>query len=285
MTDVISDAGGPVAAAADPAPQPVGVGRRATDPASTARANRRWWDAEADAYAAEHGDFLGDADFVWCPERLREADAHLLGDVRGREVLEIGCGAAMCSRWLVGQGARPVASDLSSGMLRQARAASARTGVEVPLVQADARALPFPDASFDIVFTAFGAVPFVADSAAVMAEAARVLRAGGRFVFATTHPIRWSFPDDPGPDGLTATMPYWDRTPYVEFADDGTPTYVEHHRTLGDRVRELVAAGLRLVDLVEPVWPAGHTEPWGQWSPLRGAILPGTAIYVCERPG
>ena len=115
-----------------------------------------------------------------------------------------------------------------------------------------------------------------------MREVARVLRPGGRWVFATTHPIRWAFPDDPGPDGLRATMPYWDRTPYVEFAADGTPTYVEHHRTLGDRVREIAAAGFRLVDLVEPEWPAGHTQEWGQWSPLRGAILPGTAIYVCE---
>ena len=41
--------------------------------------------------------------------------------------------------------------------------------------------LPFADESFDIVFSAFGAVPFVADSAGVMAEAARVLRPGGRF--------------------------------------------------------------------------------------------------------
>ena len=122
----------------------------------------------------------------------------------------------------------------------------------------------------------------MADSAAVMREVARVLHPGGRWVFATTHPIRWAFPDDPGPAGLCATMPYWDRTPYVEFARDGTPVYVEHHRTLGDRVRELADAGFRLVDFVEPEWPAGHTQEWGQWSPLRGAILPGTAIYVCE---
>jgi SAM-dependent methyltransferase len=263
-------------------PRPVGVARRAAPADATLRANRRWWDGEADAYHAEHGAFLGDADFVWCPERLREADAHLLGDVRGKDILEIGCGAAMCSRWLIGQGAHAVASDLSAGMLRHAHAATERTGIDVPLVQGDACDLPFADASFDIAFTAFGAIQFVADSGAVMAEAARVLRPGGRWVFATTHPIRWAFPDDPGPDGLTATMPYWDRRPYVEFAEDGTPTYVEHHRTLGDRVREIHAAGLLLVEIVEPEWPAGHTEQWGQWSPLRGAILPGTAIYVCE---
>jgi len=182
-------------------------------------------------------------------------------------------------------GARPVAFDISAGMLRHARAGAAETGIAVPLVQADAQFVPFASASFDIVFTAFGAVPFVEDSARVMREAARVLRPGGRFVFATTHPLRWSFPDDPGPDGLTATMPYWDRTPYVEYADSGEATYVEHHRTLGDRVRELAAAGFRLLDIVEPEWPAGHVEEWGQWSALRGATLPGTAIYVCELPG
>jgi SAM-dependent methyltransferase len=265
-----------------PAGQAVGVGRREADAESTVRANRGWWDADADAYHDEHGDFLGSADFVWCPENLREAEAHLLGEVAGRRILEVGCGAAMCSRWLVSHGARPVAFDLSAGMLRHARVQAASTGISVPLVQADAQHLPFRADWFDIAFTAFGAVAFVEDSAAVMREVARVLRPGGRWVFATTHPVRWSFPDDPGPAGLRATMPYWDRTPYVEFARDGRPTYVEHHRTLGDRIRELAAAGFRLVDLVEPEWPAGHSQEWGQWSPLRGAILPGTAIYVCD---
>ncbi len=249
------------------------------------RASRSWWDADATAYLAEHGEFLGEVDFVWCPEGLREADARLLGAVAGRRVLEVGCGAAMCSRWLRTEGAEPVALDLSGSMLGHAADAAARSGVAVPLVQADAQRLPFATGSFDLACTAFGAVPFVADSAAVMREVARVLRPGGRWVFATTHPLRWVFPDDPGPAGLTARTPYFDRSPYVEVDDAGTPVYVEHHRTLGDRVRELVAAGLQLVDLVEPEWPAGHTREWGQWSPLRGALVPGTAIYVAVKPG
>jgi SAM-dependent methyltransferase len=263
----------------------VGIARRPEDAAATTRANRRWWDADADDYHAEHGEFLGDADFVWCPERLREADAALLGDVAGRDVLEVGGGSAMCSRWLAGEGARPVSFDLSAGMLRHAQLGATRTGVTVPLVQADAQRLPFRDATFDVAFTAFGAVPFVADSARLMREVARVLRPGGRWVFATTHPTRWAFPDDPGPAGLTATMSYFDRTPYVEFDRTGQATYVEHHRTLGDRVAELDAAGFRLRALVEPQWPADLTSEWGQWSPRRGAILPGTAIYVCDLAG
>ncbi|MFG1777414.1 class I SAM-dependent methyltransferase [Micromonospora sp. NPDC049051] len=260
------------------------VTRRRVGDAEARRANRRWWDADADDYQAEHGRFLGDLDFVWCPEGVREADVRLLGDLAGRRVLELGCGAAAAARWLATRDARPVALDLSAGMLRHAAQAAARTGVRVPLVQADALALPFADAAFDTACTAFGAIPFVADSAAVMREVFRVLRPGGRWVFSVTHPMRWIFLDDPGPGGLTAVHSYFDRSPYVEQDEAGEATYVEQHRTVGDRVREIVGAGFRLVDLVEPEWPEGHEEIWGQWSPLRGRLFPGTAIFVAEKP-
>ncbi|CAM5346221.1 SAM-dependent methyltransferase OS=Streptomyces albaduncus OX=68172 GN=FHS32_003502 PE=4 SV=1 [Streptomyces griseoloalbus] len=48
-----------------------------------------------------------------------------------------------------------------------------------------------------------------------------------------THPIRWAFPDEPGPEGLSMSGSYFDRTPYVEQDDTGHAVYVEHHRTLG----------------------------------------------------
>jgi ubiquinone/menaquinone biosynthesis C-methylase UbiE len=255
-----------------PSGAPVHVTRRSSDGPESAAASRRWWDSEADAYLDEHGAFLGDARFVWCPEGLSEADAGLLGDVAGRRVLEVGSGAAQCARWLLAQGADPVALDLSLAMLRHGRRIGLGAGLDVPLVQADAARLPFGAATFDLACSAYGALPFVADSAAVMSEVARVLRPGGRWVFAVTHPVRWSFPDDPGPDGLVARDSYFDRRPYVE-----------HHRTLGDRVRELVGAGFRLLDLIEPEWPEDNTRTWGQWSPLRGQVIPGTAIFVCEK--
>ena len=261
----------------------VGVVKRLVGVAETVAVNRRWWDADAEDYLAAHGDFLGLADFVWCPEGLREADAGLLGELAGRRVLEVGCGSAPCARWLASQGAHVVGLDLSAAMLRHAVHAARETGIPVPLVQADAARLPFADGSFDLACSAFGAVPFVADSAAVMREVARVLRPGGRWVFAVTHPLRWIFPDDPGEAGLTVAQSYFDRTPYVEVDSAGNPTYVEHHRTLGDRIREIVAAGLVLEDLVEPEWPAGLHRQWGQWSPLRGALYPGTAIFGCRR--
>ena len=261
-----------------------GLAHREAGPDESARANRSWWDGEARTYQDEHGAFLGDADLLWCPEGLREADAGLLGDVSGRDVLEVGCGAAQAGRWLVAQGARVTAFDVSVGQLHESRRLDAASGVTVArLVQADAQFVPFRDASFDLVVSAFGGIPFVADSARTMRELARVLRPGGRLVFSVTHPIRWVFPDDPGPRGLTVQQSYFDRTPYVEVDETGAAVYVEHHRTLGDRIRELVAAGLVLDDLIEPEWPADQVREWGQWSPLRGRLLPGTSIFVTRR--
>lgn len=263
------------------------AGYRDLPPGGDRESGRRWWDAEAADYVAEHGDFLGEADLCWGPEGVRESDLGLLGPLAGRDVLEIGAGAAQGARWAAGQGARVVASDLSAGMLRQAREIDARrhavTGARpLPLVQADARRLPFADRRFDVVFTSYGAVPFVADATLIHAEVARLLRPGGRWVFSVTHPVRWAFPDDPTEHGLTATRSYFDRRPYVETTTDGSVRYAEHHRTVGQHVREVVGAGLVVTDLVEPEWPQATTATWGGWSPLRGAVLPGTLIVVAR---
>ncbi|MFZ0323514.1 MAG: class I SAM-dependent methyltransferase [Actinomycetes bacterium] len=245
-------------------------------------ASRGWWDAHADEYQAEHAFTLGSNDLVWGPESLSEADAGLLGDVTGLRVLEVGCGAGQGSRWVAEAGGLAVGVDLSLGQLRHAQALDAGRPPDRPRASwlcADASSLPFGSNGFDLAFAAYGALQFVAEPASVHREVARVLHPGGRWVFSVTHPVRWAFPDDPGPGGLTATKSYFDRTPYVE-EQKGTATYVEVHRTVGDHVRELRSAGFVLDDLVEPEWRHGHDVVWGGWSPLRGRILPGTAIFV-----
>lgn len=262
------------------------AGYESVDGDAAVAATGRWWTETSAEYLVEHGDFLGAADFCWCPEGLRESEARLLGpaaELRGKEVLEVGAGAAQCSRWLAQQGATVLATDISPGMLERSAELDAGTGVSVPTVCADARDLPLDDESFDLAFTAFGAIPFVPDAAAVHSEVARVLRPGGRWVFAVTHPIRWAFPDDPTSRGLTAIRSYFDRTPYVERDEAGEPLYAEFHRTLGDHVREVTGSGFVIEDLVEPEWPQGNVQVWGGWGPERGRILPGTAIFVCRK--
>jgi SAM-dependent methyltransferase len=249
----------------------------------TSRASRSYWNQAAGEYLDEHGDFLGDDRFIWCPEGVDEADAHLLGPVRGKRVLEVGCGAAQCSRWLVLQGAEVAAFDVSVGQLQMGHELDRRTGTAVRTVAADAVAIPFADATFDLACSAFGALPFVADAGAALREMGRVLRPGGRLVFSVTHPIRWSLPDDPTTAGLQITESYFDRTPYVEVDDTGTAVYAEHHRTTGDWIRALTGAGFVVDDLLEPEWPAGHDRIWGGWGPERGRLIPGTAIWSAHR--
>jgi hypothetical protein len=92
-------------------------------------------------------------------------------------------------------------------------------------------------------------------------------------------------PDDPTKEGLVVTSSYWDRTPYVEQEESGRARYVEHHRTLGDWVGLLAGAGFVITRLLEPEWPEGHDRVWGGWGPERGALIPGTAIFVAELGG
>jgi len=251
--------------------------------AESSRASRSYWNAAAGEYLAEHGDFLGDDRFIWCPEGVDEEQAQLLGPVRNKRILEVGCGGAQCSRWLVKQGADVVAFDISVEQLRIARRLDEKTGTAVRTVAADATAIPFTNETFDIVCSAFGALPFVADAGAALREIARTLKPGGLLVFSVTHPFRWTMPDDPTPAGLRITHSYFDRTPYVEVDDAGTAIYAEHHRTTGDWIRALIDTGFVVDDLLEPEWPAGHDLVWGGWGPDRGRLVPGTAIWSAHK--
>jgi SAM-dependent methyltransferase len=262
---------------------PVTAHRRAADEVESRRANGADWDRYSDEYQATHGEFLGDVGFLWGPEGLTEAEAGILGEVADKDVLEVGSGAGQCSRWVRSRGGRAYGLDLSHRQLQHSRRIDEITGVDVPSVRGTATHLPFADGSFDVVFSSFGALQFVADIATAVQETARVLRPGGRFAFSITHPTRWMFPDDPSEEGLTATQSYWDRTPYVEVDDEtGATSYVEHHRTLGDWVHLLAGAGFRLTTLLEPQWPDDHDRPWGGWSRVRGRLTPGTAVFGAD---
>jgi ubiquinone/menaquinone biosynthesis C-methylase UbiE len=247
---------------------------------------RGWWDAEAGGYYAEHGRDLGDADLLWCPEGVRESEAHLLGEVRALRVLEVGCGAAQGARWTMAAGAQVVGLDSSAGMLAVGRTLNERTGLAVPLVQGDARALPFGEATFDLAFTAFGALAFLPDLGEVHREVARVLRPHGRWVFSALHPMRWCFPDDPAVDSyaLTVQRSYFDPTPYTERRG-GRLEYAEFPHTLSEHINSLVDAGFVVERVLEPQPVPGQAVRWGAWSPERGAFLPGTVIVAARLSG
>jgi len=118
---------------------------------------------------------------------LDEAEVAAVADlVRGREVLEVGCGTGLILQRLAAIASRAVGVDLSPGMLRKAR----ERGLEV--TEGRAEALPFPDASFDVAVS-FKVLAHVPDVRAALAEMARVVRPGGHVAaeFYNRHSLRY----------------------------------------------------------------------------------------------
>jgi ubiquinone/menaquinone biosynthesis C-methylase UbiE len=126
---------------------------------------------------------------AWGVWRIPESELRLIGDPKARDILEIGCGAARWSIALAANGARAVGLDLSPTQLGHARRLQRKARTRVRLVRGDAERLPFEASTFDVVFSDWGAMTF-GDPYRTVPEAARVLRPGGRLVFATTSPFR-----------------------------------------------------------------------------------------------
>jgi SAM-dependent methyltransferase len=155
---------------------------------SHVRTNRDSWNATSDAYQRDHQPQLSVDPMKWGVWGFPESELNVLGNPAGKDVLELGCGAAQWSIELGKSGGRPIGMDVSERQLAHARRFVADARVRVPLVVADAEHLPFAGGSFDVVFCDYGAMTF-ADPYATVPEAARVLRSGGRFAFLTTSPI------------------------------------------------------------------------------------------------
>jgi SAM-dependent methyltransferase len=209
--------------------------------------NRLTWDEKADAYQERHAGQLADSGgAAWGLWQVPESSLQVLGDVRGRDVLELGCGAAQWSIALAAAGARVTGLDNSARQLEHARKLMAAAAVEFPLVHASAEATPFGDASFDIVFCDYGAMTF-ADPYRTVPEAARLLRPGGRFAFSAHTPIvELAWPVGAERPGEALVCDYWGMHAIEE---PGEPTSFQ--LAYGEWIRLFRDNGLLLEDLIE----------------------------------
>ena len=231
-----------------------------------ARKNRAMWEASSDEYEQRHATALsGEKAMAWGLWRIPEAELHILGAVVGKDILEFGCGAARWSIALAALGARPIGLDVSSRQLQHARRLMAEAGVDFPLIEASAESVPLPDASFDIVFCDWGAMTFC-DPYRTVPEAARLLRPGGLFAFATATPIQW--------------LCYNKRTDQVEYTlinnyfgmerfewEDG----VEFQLPYGEWLRLFRQTGFVVEDLIETQPPEGGTSTYRNASEMEWA--------------
>ncbi len=217
-----------------------------------ARKNRALWEASSDRYEQRHALALsGEKAMAWGMWRIPEEELQVLGEVAGKNILELGCGAARWSIALAQCGARPVGLDFSSRQLQYARRLMDEAEVDFPLIEANAEDVPLHAASFDIVFCDWGAMTFC-DPQRTVPEAARMLRPGGLFAFATGTPIQFLC-QDVKTDQLTDHLvnDYFGMR-RLEWEDE-----VNFQLTYGEWIRLFRRSGFVVEYLIEPQPPEG----------------------------
>lgn len=220
--------------------------RRPEPLAEHERRNQASWDGFSDEYQAKHGTELAErGGAAWGTWQIPESQLHVLGEVAGRDILELGCGAAQWSIGLALAGARPVGLDLSARQLEHASRLQAEAGVSFPLIHSSAESVPLPDASFDIVFCDHGAMTF-ADPYRTVPEAARLLRPDGLLAFSHEAPIlSICWPLGAEHAGDTLVNDYFE----MHALDDGED--VSFQLPHGEWIRLFRANGFVIEDLIE----------------------------------
>lgn len=218
--------------------------------------NRDAWGEWAEEFVAPGERSWASDEPIWGIWQVPESQLHVFPeDAEGLDTIELGCGTAYVSAWLARRGARPVGIDLTPEQLATARRLQEQHGLSFPLHEGNAEELPFPDGSFDLAISEYGASIW-ADPYRWIPEAARVLRPGGRLIFLvnSTFAVLASPPNGDAPEERLHADYFgmhrfeWPDWPSVEF-----------HIGYGDMIRLLRANDFEVEDLIEVRPPEGST--------------------------
>jgi SAM-dependent methyltransferase len=230
----------------------------------------RWW----------QDSFTGDADAEYVEQILPLAERWLAG---AKSVLDVGTGEGQVARLAAGLGAArvvgidPTAAQIAEAVVRDGGPAYLR---------GQASSLPLASGSFDAVVACL-VFEHIDDVDAAIAEVARVLGAGGRFVFFLNHPLLQT-PNSGWIDDQILDPPeqYWRVGPYL--IEDETVEEVEPgvfipfiHRPLSRYVNALAANGLVIRHMDEPAPPPGFLVRAAEYQ--QAASIPRLLLLVAER--
>ena len=244
---------------------------------------REAWNEISPHYQAEH---RIPTDFVhYGPHCPNEDELQLIGDVRGKHVLEVGCGGGQCSIAFAKRGAIATGIDLSDAQVGFARGLARENGVEASFLQGSADDLSaIAEASQEVVFSAY-ALMYVEHIDRCFAEVARVMKPGGLFVFSLDHPFWYCVAEKE----MRIVFSYFDTVYWYDWEQAGLeshPRVEQFQRTVGDWFRALRGAGLEVLDIIEPEpVEEGSGQDWGEYySPERQRMVPATIIWKSRKP-
>jgi SAM-dependent methyltransferase len=209
-----------------------------------------------------------------------EAVIRLLGAVKDKRVLELGCGAGEGAVAFAQQGATVIGVDASGDAIADARAAAEAAEVRLELHAGDLADLAFLRAdSVDIAFS-IDALAEIADLGRLFRQVHRVLRHGSPFVFSLPHPFALGAEVEPSEEGSLPlgrtylSRSYFDPSP-IDVGTDGQPVLVTRH-TLSEVFTGLSRTGFRVDTLLEPEPDRAHGGR---------ALLPTTVIWRARKEG
>jgi ubiquinone/menaquinone biosynthesis C-methylase UbiE len=192
----------------------------------------------------------------------------------------VGTGEGQVARLAASLGARVTGIDPSRAQLAAARA---RGGGPAYLL-GEATRLPFPGSAFDAVVACL-VFEHIDDAEAAIAEVARVLAPGGRFVFFLNHPLLQT-PGSGWIDDRILEEQYWRIGPYLTV--DRTMEQVDNgvvipfvHRPLSHYVNAMIGTGLALERMEEPAPPAGFLDRAEEYA--AAATIPRLLVLVAVR--
>jgi SAM-dependent methyltransferase len=175
----------------------------------------------------------------------------MLPELRGRRVVDLGCGFGWFCRFAREAGARQVLGiDVSENMLARAREMTSDRAIGYR--RADLETLTLDDAAFDLVYSSL-TLHYLEKLAALFGQIHRTLVAGGRFVFSIEHPI-YTAPDRPA----WRTEDNREVWAVDRYLDEGPRTtdwlakgVIKHHRTVATYLNLLIAAGFSILKMEE----------------------------------
>ena len=253
-----------------------------SDPAGYHERNRAQWNENAAEYVEPGRRNWAQEEPTWGIWSVPEADVGMLPtDLAGKDTIELGCGTGYVSAWLARRGARPVGIDNSEQQLATARRLQAEHGIEFPLVHGNAEAVPYPDASFDLAISEYGASIW-ADPYAWIPEAARLLRPGGRLIFLVNGlllMLAMPSAEAPATNEMLRPLRGLHR---LEWDDDDS---VNFHLSHGDWIALLRENRFEIERLAELYPPAGATTRFPYATPEWAAQWPTEEVWVARKRG
>lgn len=207
---------------------------------------------------------------------------NLLSDLRGKSLIDIGCGPGAYSVEFARRGADVLGVDISRRMLDKARNTAKMTNLTLTLQKADAHSLPYADDSFDVAVLILTIL-----NSKMVEEAARVLKLGGLLLFSDTHPIieskgRWEG-DDIGAGRIVEDYFSQDKREWRTKPSPRRTIILKYYtRTIEQCVNMIADAGFKILRILEPK-PGKDVKKNDQAHYDICSRVPFFIIYLAER--